>query len=91
MLGLVKMFLYIYRKVELKKRRRKTRPLLTLLRIGFGFLLPLILPLIDPLNFVGNIIVSIVIGEIIDRCEFYLELDILTPRRQMRMDLENRF
>lgn len=91
LLWLAKMFLYIYRKVELKKRRRETRPLLSLLRIGFGFLLPLILLLIDPLNFVGTIIVSIVIGEIIDRCEFYMELDVLTPAKQTAQDLEKHY
>jgi Fe-S-cluster-containing dehydrogenase component len=88
LLWLLKMFFYIYRKVEFKNSRCKTRPLLSALRVGLGFLLPLILLLIDPLNFVGPIIVSIVIGEIIDRCEFYMELDILTPRGQMKLDLE---
>jgi DMSO reductase anchor subunit len=88
LLWLTKIFLYIYRKVESKKRRRKTRPILSALRVGFGFLLPLILLLINPLNFVGMIIVSIVIGEIIDRCEFYMEMDILTPGKQMALDLE---
>lgn len=79
LLWLLKLFFYLYRKVEFKNSRRKTRPILSTLRLGFGFLLPLILLLINPLNFVGVIIVSIVIGEIIDRCEFYMELDILTP------------
>jgi hypothetical protein len=88
LLWLAKIFLYIYRKVESKKRRRKTRPILSALRVGSGFLLPFILLLINPLNFVGIIIVSIIIGEIIDRCEFYMELDILTPGKQMALDLE---
>jgi hypothetical protein len=36
----------------------------------------------------GVLIVSVIIGELIDRIEYYDELDIVTPRKQMLLDLE---
>jgi hypothetical protein len=35
--------------------------------------------------FIGT---GVLIGEIIDRCEFYIELDIITPQKQMLLDFK---
>ena len=32
---------------------------------------------------------SSAVGEVIDRCEFYMELDVPSPRRQIAVDLES--
>jgi hypothetical protein len=61
------------------------------LRVGFGFLLPLYL-LVDepvrPINNYGYIIISVIIGEVIDRTEYYAEMDIITPRKQILSDMD---
>jgi DMSO reductase anchor subunit len=130
--GLIKLFLYLYRKFYFKQEKRNTRFLLipcetlffrqtfemmppkerhladrewaggatpfliSLLRIGFGFIIPLIIFVFRPgfradmkiIGIYGLFIVSVIIGELIDRIEYYDELDIVTPRKQMLIDLE---
>jgi hypothetical protein len=90
-MGGLKLFLYLYRKFRFMRTGRKMRPLVSFLRLGFGFLLPLYL-LVDepvrPINNYGYIIISVIIGEVIDRTEYYDEMDIITPRKQMLLDLE---
>ncbi|MCX6582482.1 MAG: hypothetical protein NT166_20105 [Candidatus Aminicenantes bacterium] len=61
------------------------------LRLGFGFLAPLYFLIegpVTPINNYGYIIVSVIIGEVIDRAEYYDEIDIVTPRKQMLLDQE---
>ncbi|MCP5102746.1 MAG: dimethyl sulfoxide reductase anchor subunit [bacterium] len=85
LMGGLKFFLYLYRKVQLKQAKRKIRPLVSLLRVGLGFLLPLAFSM---RNYYGYAIVGVIIGEVIDRMEYYDELDVITPPKQMMMDLE---
>ena len=60
---------------------------LSIPRIIFGFIVPVLLfpnyyeP--TPLNFM----IFIGIGELMDRIEFYLEADIITPKKQIELDL----
>lgn len=35
------------------------------------------------------VINSIVIGELIDRCEFYADFDVISPQKQIDEDLKN--
>lgn len=90
-MGGLKLFLYLYRKFRFMRTGRKMRPLVSFLRLGFGFLAPLYL-LIDepvtPINNYGYIIISVIIGEVIDRTEYYDEIDIVTPRKQILSDME---
>jgi Fe-S-cluster-containing dehydrogenase component/DMSO reductase anchor subunit len=94
--GLIKLSLYIYRKVTFKRKFKKTRIRLSTIRLGLGFILPLWLVLQDPVldwsrnieSLYGLLIFSVLVGELIDRTEFYAELDIITPRKQMLIDLE---
>jgi Fe-S-cluster-containing dehydrogenase component/DMSO reductase anchor subunit len=94
--GLVKLFLYLYRKFYFKQEERNTRFLISLLRIGFGFIIPLVIFILNPdfakemviIGVYGFLIVSVIIGELIDRIEYYDELDIVTPCKQMLIDLE---
>ena len=61
--------------------------MLSIFRLGFGLIIPGILWISEPVNFLFYGILFVLAGEIIDRCEFYLELDILTPEKQMAIDL----
>jgi hypothetical protein len=91
LMGVIKLFLYLYRKVLFKRAKRKTRPLVSFLRIGFGFLVPFFLLVLYPgemMDYYGCVIICVIIGEFIDRTEYYDELDIVTPRKQMLIDLE---
>jgi DMSO reductase iron-sulfur subunit len=93
--GLIKLVLYLHRKWLLKKQERKTRPLAGFIRIIFGFIVPLVIFVYNPDIIKSNItgiyglaIGCVIIGELIDRTEYYDELDIITPRKQMLIDLE---
>jgi len=94
--GLIKLFLYLYRKYHFKQQERNPRFLISLLRIAFGFIIPLIIFVFSPgftaemkiIGIYGLLIASVIIGELIDRVEYYDELDIVTPRKQMLIDLE---
>ena len=91
LMGGMKCFLYTYRKVLFKRTGRKVRPLISLLRVGFGFLLPLVFFLLNFENmadYYGLAILGVILGELIDRTEYYDELDIVTPRKQMLLDME---
>ena len=94
--GLVKLSLYLYRKIHFKRQGRNIRPIIGFLRILFGFIIPLIIFLLNPeiakeiniMGIYGILVASVLIGELIDRTEYYDELDIVTPRMQMLIDLE---
>jgi hypothetical protein len=93
MVGGIKLFLYLQRKWIFRKRKRRTRPLVSLPRVVLGFLVPLVLLVLKPENmfdYYKYVIISVIMGEVIDRTEYYDELDIITPRKQMMIDLEKK-
>ena len=59
-----------------------------LARINFGYLLPFLLWLLSGTAHYEFILASILIGEILDRAEFYMELDFTHPTAKARRDLE---
>lgn len=84
----IKAVLYIRRKIQFARRGEKVRPLLSLARIVLGFVLPFFLwPEGAGVNF-DPVAVSVALGELIDRCEFYVELDLPTPAKQIELDLQ---
>ncbi len=83
-----KLFLYQARKTGFVQRRRNPRSWWGLLRIVSGFLFPMAMTLVDPARWPVWALAGTAIGEIIDRGEFYLELQVTTPRRQMVPELE---
>ncbi|MCK4761547.1 MAG: dimethyl sulfoxide reductase anchor subunit [Candidatus Aminicenantes bacterium] len=88
--GLLKFCLYLYRKRP--GNHVSNRLSISLLRIFFGFLLPVGLFFATVENiFSGDIYLltaaSVILGELIDRAEYYDELDVITPPKQMLMDL----
>lgn len=88
--GLVKLGLYARRKIRFQKQGRPVRPMLSLLRVGLGFALPGLAGLETSTGAFGYAVAGVLAGEIIDRCEYYLELEVVTPRRQMGADMEKR-
>jgi hypothetical protein len=84
---LLKGMLYIARKVRFTREAAPARPLASILRLSIGIALPAALWQIYP-AYQGVIVAAVVLGELIDRAEFYMELTILTPKRQMATDLQ---
>jgi Fe-S-cluster-containing dehydrogenase component/DMSO reductase anchor subunit len=78
--GLFKLFLYAYRQSWFKS---KSRALASALRLGLGFVAPLALWRV----YIGWVLPLVLIAEVIDRCEYYQDLDIVTPRGQIAADL----
>jgi DMSO reductase anchor subunit len=84
--GVVKAALYVAR-----KRRRwmdgvSVRPLASASRLGIGFVVPAVLWLTDSSAATLIPIACCLVGEFIDRCEFYDELDIVAPSGQIQRD-----
>jgi DMSO reductase iron-sulfur subunit len=86
--GFGKLALYVQRKTQFSDAGRPVRPWTSLARVVFGFAIPIALWLVDPASTRPLLIASVVLGELIDRGEYYAELESESPRRQMGIDLE---
>jgi Fe-S-cluster-containing dehydrogenase component len=73
--GAVKLALYL-------RRKRAKRAWLSAPRVLFGFVVPFVFQ-----GLTGA--AGAVLGDLIDRAEFYEELDVVTPKRRMRRDFEH--
>ena len=71
--GALKLVLYGWRKGHFARRGRPWRPLLSLARVLAGFVLPALAA--DP----ALAAAGAVAGDLVDRCEYYGELEIPTP------------
>lgn len=72
---ILKAYLYIIRKIIFKKEGNNIRLVFSALRILLGFIIPLILFFFlgfDTVNYA--VLIFVVLGEVIDRVEFYLEM-----------------
>lgn len=99
--GSIKLGLYVYRKWLVKKQNRSPRFMLSLMvsifRVLSGFVLPAVFLISQTKIFgvstffslYGILISCVVVGDLIDRAEYYGELDVITPRKQMLIDLEH--
>ncbi len=84
--GIVKLYLYIKRKFNNTNSLKFY--ILSLTRVFIGFIAPATFWILSgPMN-LHLILPFLLIGEIIDRCEFYTEMEIITPAIQMRIDLD---
>jgi len=86
--GFGKLALYVLRKLEFLEVGRPVRPILTAARTGFGLVLPPLLWLIDLRALLPAIVAGAIIGELIDRGEYYEELESESPRREMDAALQ---
>lgn len=72
---ILKAYLYITRKMMFKKEGENIRLVFSGLRLLLGFVIPVILFFVSGLDpFKYFILISVVLGEVIDRMEFYMEL-----------------
>lgn len=77
---LVKMSLYVIRKVHLLKISESIRPGYYVARILFSLVIPLFLLITEIIYFELILIISIISGEVVDRIEYYLEIDFRRPQ-----------
>jgi len=80
-LGIAKALLYAARKVALARRGADWRPAVSALRFGVGLVVPALLAVLSGPH--ALLVVCVLAGELVDRCELYEELDVMTPRLQM--------
>jgi len=86
--GFGKFTLYVIRKLRFIELRRSVLPEVSALRVGMGFVLPLALWMLQPLDWRYYVFAVVVIGELVDRAEYYGELESTTPRVLMSEALE---
>lgn len=81
----LKLILYFSRKINFHLKGESRRRSLALPRILFGFIIPLSILFVGKDLSYANllILISIIIGEYLDRIEFYLELKVLSPKSQI--------
>jgi hypothetical protein len=85
--GGAKLFLYVQRKAGFHKTGRPVRTELSVVRMLFGFLIPGVLWSLTGSGTQLFVIATVLLGELVDRLEFYLELEVVTPERQIAIDL----
>jgi DMSO reductase anchor subunit len=86
--GGIKFILYIRQFFNRFEQLHKLTILSGIVRVLFGFLFPVIFWIWDITSVLTYSIMLILIAEIIDRCEFYESLKIISPAKQMVIDLE---
>ncbi|MEZ5084250.1 MAG: 4Fe-4S dicluster domain-containing protein [Bacteroidales bacterium] len=84
---ILKILLYTYRKIYFKIHHKSVRWWFTISRILIGFILPVFLQFGLQKNQSTLALLFLLMGEILDRLEFYLELKIIEPREQIRKDI----
>lgn len=90
LMGALKLILYLHRKFMFRQSGRDIRWVISLVRVVLGFVLPLGLLVLPPeiiLPYYRYVIIAVIIAEVIDRTEFYTELDVITPRKQIVLDV----
>lgn len=83
-----KLLLYLYRKIYFYSRAKPVYPIISALRIGIGIIAPLSLILFSTDNPFNLIVSLVLLGEVIDRSEFYVDLDVITPKKQIQNNLD---
>jgi DMSO reductase anchor subunit len=86
-LALVKMSLYSLRRFRSVGRGGPTRTLSSVFRVAVGLFVPLVVWLFGSRDLLVYAGVGAFSGELVDRCEYYLDLDIPSPRREMAIEL----
>ena len=86
--GGIKALLYLQRMIRGLKQNINITLIRGSIRIILGFLLPILLWLLDIPDYQIFAVISVFLAELIDRCEFYNDIDIITPQKQMQRDLD---
>ncbi len=82
----IKFLLYIYRKIYFALKRKPIGLLFSIVRISFGFIAPIFVWSHLQLSIWEFIFIFLMLGELTDRIEFYLECEVISPKRQMITD-----
>ncbi|MGD8868500.1 MAG: hypothetical protein PVI01_12755, partial [Gemmatimonadales bacterium] len=82
--------LYVFRKLRFIEGHRPVRPGVTATRLALGFVLPLALWLLQPADWRYFVLGAVLIGEVVDRAEYYTELESTSPGLLMREALERK-
>jgi hypothetical protein len=83
----LKTFLYLRRKYGYYNESREARPWFSRARVLIGLLAPLVLWWLGEPRWYPVVVAAVTVGELIDRAEFYVELEAPSPARQMDADL----
>jgi len=83
---LFKAVLYIYRKHYFWKQTKRLNLFVSAWRLDMLVSFPLIFFLFDFSNLNTWILASVFVGELIDRAEYYEELNVMTPEKQIKKD-----
>jgi Fe-S-cluster-containing dehydrogenase component len=86
--AIVKMVLYVGRKARFVRQGLAPRPLTGLLRLALLFPAWLAPTATEPTALRIWVLLAVATGEVIDRAEYYLELDPPSPEGQLARDLE---
>lgn len=88
LVGLLKLALYLGRKYRFRQTGKPVRPWWSALRLICGFGIPLAAVFL--LGASGSTVAATaaVLGDLIDRSEFYQELEVVTPRRKLYDDFQ---
>lgn len=86
---MIKIGLYTYRKIYFRKQAKNYRIMLSAWRLDFIISFPLLLWMFDIPHMFWWVAASLLLGEMIDRGEYYDELDVITPQKQIAKDLMN--
>ncbi len=85
-IGVLKVVLYLRRRLGPESAWTGRQRIVSAMRLGFGIVLPVTLWTARS-DLWGVLLASVFVGELIDRCEFYEELEIPSPARRMAADL----
>ncbi|MCP4726665.1 MAG: 4Fe-4S dicluster domain-containing protein [bacterium] len=85
--GFLKIYFYTMRKFYFHKSGGERRVLLSIIRLFTGFVIPAGIWGIFGTDHFDLILIFVLLGEFIDRTEFYLELDFITPERKIYEDI----
>jgi DMSO reductase anchor subunit len=86
-LALVKLVLYLLRRLPNLRRKSTKWKVLFVTRIVAGYAVPGLLWVLTGPAYYELIVSSILVGEIVDRAEYYMELDFTRPATLARTDL----
>lgn len=88
-IGIISLFkatIYIRRKIHYRKIQYRMLPLISLLRLGL-LLVPVVIVFSSEINKTELFYLMVLIGEIIDRAEFYDEAEVITPKSKLNEEM----
>jgi Fe-S-cluster-containing dehydrogenase component len=88
--GFGKLALYVIRKIDFMETGRPVRPIVSAARIGIGLVAPALIWVFGAAPPQLGLIACVMLGELLDRGEYYAELESESPSRQMAIDLSER-